>query len=415
MSPATFRKLRRFVTPEVFYLELAAVSWFLFVPYLMTAHGHLDFARHAVGRDFVNAWTAAHLEFTPHRLDIFQPAKFLAWERRLFDPKLPFHFWSYPPPALLLTAPLALFGYHQGLILWSLAGLAALVPAARTYFGPGVFPGMMFVFAPAAAVNIALGQNGAVTGALLVSGLALLDRRPLLAGALLGLLVFKPQLALLLPFAMLATGRWRVIAAAAASALAVLALSTAVFGADAWRGFFGPTLLMQSIMLSRGHGPFMWMMTSPYMTVRALHGAVPLALALQLPFTLAAVVLATLVYRSARSLELKAALLILLTFLASPQGFNYDLVAASASALYLMRQPSVFRWLSGLLLWALPVLLIAAQALKAPFGPPILAAATLALLTVREPPEAPAAAGVQARAASARFRTSRASDRGSKT
>ena len=93
---------------------VGGLAWFLLLPYIMTAHGHLDWTRHALGRDFVNYWTAGHLTFTPHRIDIFTPDKFLGWEHRLFDPALPFHFWSYPPPALFLVAPLAMFPYIPG-------------------------------------------------------------------------------------------------------------------------------------------------------------------------------------------------------------------------------------------------------------------------------------------------------------
>jgi hypothetical protein len=45
-----------------------------------------------------------------------------------------------------------------------------------------------------------------------------LERRPYLAGSLFGLMIFKPQLGLLLPVALIAGRQWRVFAAAAATA-----------------------------------------------------------------------------------------------------------------------------------------------------------------------------------------------------
>ena len=331
MTPSSAQKdgwLKRLIFSDVPFWELSAISWFLLLPYIMTAHGHLDWTRHALGRDFVNYWTAGHLVFTPHRLDIFTPTLFLGWEHKLFDPALPFHFWSYPPPALFLVAPLALFSYIPGLIAWSVAGIAALIPAARAFFVEDR-DRWLLVAAPAAAVNVGLGQNGAFTAALLIGGLALWRTRPNWSGLLLGLLIFKPQIAILLPVAVFAERRWGVMAIAAATAIIVLLLSTMAFGLDAWRGFFGPTLTMQQTMLSQGRGPFQWMMPSAFMAARVLGAPAGAAMALQAPFTLFAIWLVWCAYRSDADNTVKAAVLMTATFVASPQAFNYDLIPAA--------------------------------------------------------------------------------------
>ncbi|MDB5426478.1 MAG: hypothetical protein JWR43_453, partial [Phenylobacterium sp.] len=57
---------------------LGAAAWGCVAFYFGTAHGHLDFALHAVGRDFVNIWTAAHLAAEGRVLEVFQPRAFLA-------------------------------------------------------------------------------------------------------------------------------------------------------------------------------------------------------------------------------------------------------------------------------------------------------------------------------------------------
>ncbi len=365
------RRLRLFSVGALL-VELSAVSWLLFLPYLLTAHGHLDFARHAIGRDFINLWTAGRLIFTPHLNDIFHPVLFLRWERALFDPRLAFHFWSYPPTALFLAVPLAPLPYIPALILWWAAGLAALVPAAVLTFDRQA-QRMLLIAAPAVAVNIALGQNGALTASLLLCGLALFERRPRLAGALLGLLVFKPQLAVLLPVAVISARRWDVMLAAAASAGLVILLSLLAFGPEPWRGFFGPTLETQAKMLSSGRGPFQWMMASVFMAGRVLGASAPAAMALQIPFTLLGAVMAFFAYRRPWSAQEKGALLILATFLATPQSFNYDLVAAAAAALILVdRDRTLAGAMGGALLWALPVLLLATQVAHAPIGPPVI-------------------------------------------
>ena len=61
------------------------------------------------------------------------------------------------------------------------------------------------------------------------------------------------------------------------------------------------------------------------------------------------------------------------TFVASPQAFNYDLLPAAAAALVLWRRDegAVSRGLC-LLLWALPVFMIAAQAVHVVIAPLVL-------------------------------------------
>ena len=238
--------------------------------------------------------------------------------------------------------------------------------------------------------NIGLGQNGAFTAALLISGLCLIDTRPVLAGALLGLLIFKPQIAILLPVVVLAGGRWKTAVAAAAVVAMVLALSWLVFGSVAWDGFFGPTLRTQTTMLKQGRGPFEWMMPSAFMAARSLKFPADQALLIQLPFSVAAVVITAFEWRRKdRPLEL----------VASPQAFNYDLIPACAAALVLWRRDPVV-WLGlglALLTFATPLVMLALadpatwkgiEWARMPFAPLVLSAVMVRLATLRSRPVA---------------------------
>ena len=60
-------------------------------------------------------------------------------------------------------------------------------------------------------INIGHGQNGFLTAALLGGALVVLDRRPILAGILIGLLVYKPQYGLMIPIVLAVSGRWRAL------------------------------------------------------------------------------------------------------------------------------------------------------------------------------------------------------------
>jgi hypothetical protein len=388
MIGAVWRWLRR-VGLALWLWELSVVAWALLVSYFtLGRRGHLDWLHHAIGRDFINSWTAGQLTLRGQVADIFWPPLFLGHERALFDARLPFHFWSYPPPNLFLTLPLGLLPYMPALALWTLAGLAALYAAVRVWT-PDSHMRWLLMFAPAVATNIGLGQNGAFTAALLIAGLSLIDRRPRLAGVLLGLLIFKPQVAVLLPVAVLAGRRWQTMGAAAATVVAVLLASWLAFGAVAWQGFFGPTMQTQTIMLVHGRGPFQWMMPSAYMSARLLHLKAAQAALAQLPFSGLAVALTAFAWlRREKPLELRAAILMLATFVATPQVFNYDLIPASAAVLVLLwRDPR--RWVAlclALLVWATPVAMMGLEWIKAPVAPLVLTAALIRLAMLGDVP-----------------------------
>ena len=115
---------------------------------------------------------------------------------------------------------------------------------------------LLFVaVAPAVAVNLFFGQNGFFFAALLIGGLINLDRRPLLAGMLFGILTIKPQLGLLLPVMLVLTGRWRVIAAAAATTLVLFGATCWLYGIDVWREYLDKVVPMQRYLQENGAGP----------------------------------------------------------------------------------------------------------------------------------------------------------------
>ena len=103
-------------------------------------------------------------------------------------------------------------------------------------------------------------------------------------------------------------------------------------------------------------------------------------------------------YRSDADDELKAAVLMMATFLVSPQSFNYDLIPAAAAALILWRRDgSSFGRGLALAVWALPLVMIALQAVHIVVAPVILLGATWKLYALRRPSRiARASTGAQA-------------------
>jgi hypothetical protein len=154
--------------------------------------------------------------------------------------KLIFRPWVYPPFTLLFVLPFGLvpwivsYGGFQVLTFAGMAGaLRAWVPGMRQFWI--VLAGV--TLSPAAAYTIGAGQNSFLSAALLLGGVALLGERQIAAGVLLGLLVYKPQLGLLLPVALAAAGAWRAIGSAAVTVLALVLISLLVPGLAIWQGF----------------------------------------------------------------------------------------------------------------------------------------------------------------------------------
>ena len=287
----------------------------------------LDAAQHAIGRDFVNLWVSGRLILEGNVAVLFDPGAYNAALHRLFDPELPPHVWSYPPTSFLLAVPLAMLPYGAALALWTAAGLVAFLCAARiglTRPQAGSTT-VLLLLAPATLVNIICGQNGFLTAALLAGGFLLLERRPVVAGVLLGLLSYKPHFGIIVVPALLALGAWRSIGAAVASAIGLALVSGLAFGLWPWHSFFAVTVSNQALLLEAFNGFFTSMLISPYSALRHLGLAHGYAMALQAALALATAVVVVLRVRRTRDTDTVLGLVTLGTFAASPYVLTYDL------------------------------------------------------------------------------------------
>jgi hypothetical protein len=141
--------------------------------------------------------------------------------------------FQYPPTYLLILAPLSLL--PMGVAFAAVEGLGALAALAAARVAGARRAGLAAVLAsPALGASVLFGQNGAWTGALLVGGLSMIQARPIVAGAMLGLLVAKPQAALLVPVCLVAGRAWRALAAFLLGAGSIALVSLLAFGARAW-------------------------------------------------------------------------------------------------------------------------------------------------------------------------------------
>ena len=206
-----------------------------------------------LGDDFINYWSGAYLAWHGRAAEVFNWPAYHAFQEAIVGGTLnPYHY-GYPPVLLILTAPLALFPYMPGLAVWLLTSWLAFY-RALALAAPGQPTLLLSLATPAIFVNAIGGQNGAWSAAFLGGGLSLLERRPVLAGALFGLLIYKPHLGLLIPVALLAGGHWRAIGSATLSAGGLILASLLLFGPEAWRDYAHIVSVIKSAVLEDGLG-----------------------------------------------------------------------------------------------------------------------------------------------------------------
>ncbi|NIP76899.1 MAG: DUF2029 domain-containing protein, partial [Xanthomonadales bacterium] len=228
--------------------------------------------------------------------------------------------------------------------------------------GPAeALPGSWRIFLAAPAVLIgclAIGQTSVLWTASLVAALwAMGQGKAVQAGFWIALLTLKPQLGLLIPFALIAARQWRAILWATVFSAAIAIVSTLPFGLDYWVALAAgikerADLMAEGFVLS----PFV----SVYGLFRINGAAHETAISVQAVVTLAVVAAILWVWsRPHIRYDLKCAALCAAIPLASPYAYYYEMVLTLAAGMYLMRDGFGRGWASGLwllVIWFGPVI-----------------------------------------------------------
>ena len=254
--------------------------------------------------------------------------------------------WVYPPPFTLLTAPLALLPVGWSYLVTQLALLAWFLSVVRRAAGEYLPAALTFTL-PALLTNLACGQNGFLTGALIGSFLLALRNpaagRPTRGGWALGGMLVKPHLAVAIALLALLERRWQTLALAAAITLGAAAVTTALLGPAIWGAFLQSSHLATTYLWA-GDYP-LERMSSTYACVARLGAGPALAMAVHTAVALAA--LGALVWAWWRGVERDwlLALAGAVSLQISPYAYDYDMpVLAVAVALV---WPAILRRASG--------------------------------------------------------------------
>ena len=306
--------------------------------------GTLDYLGRPIGTDFSQVWTAGRMALDGQAADVWNWDTHFAVQRALHGPRLvEYYGWHYPPPFLLLAAALATLPYLPALALWQAATLIPFAALIRRMTGRA--EAWLFVLAaPVSLICVMHGHNGFLTALLLGGGLLALERRPFVAGLLLGCLVYKPQFALVLPLLLLVTGNWRAIAGAAISSLGLIALTYGIWGWPVWQAFIDSLPLTRRVVIEAGSTGWEKIM-SPFSAIRSWGGGIGISYAVQSVASVIAIGVSLWMARVARP-DLRNAAVTATVLIATPYVLDYDFVVLLAGIAFLWRDAVRHSWLT---------------------------------------------------------------------
>jgi alpha-1,2-mannosyltransferase len=353
---------------------IASAAGFLYL--VVTATGGVDLQGRPIGTDFSNVYAAGTYVLEGNFQAPFDSVQQFARERSIFGEATQFYGWHYPPYFLFVAAALAWMPYGLALLVWQAITLCLYLLAIRAilssfrgaqsanpesitpalqeqalktsfwrrwlwipdsrYAASGMtMDWLLLALAfPAVLINVGHGHNGFLTAALLGGGLVSLDRRPLVAGILFGLMAYKPQFGLMIPIALAAGGYWRSFVAAAVTAVLLTLVTTLVFGVQVWHAFFVGAEFTRTVVLEQGDTG--WHKIQSIFSWARMWGApVPLAYAIQGAATLVFAMASAWLWHGKAPYPLKAAGLCLAAILATPYTLDYDMMVLAPAIAFL--------------------------------------------------------------------------------
>jgi hypothetical protein len=365
-----------------------AVAWSAFFApiyliYLLDSSPPHDGLGDLIGRDFLSTWMGARSALADGPIKWFDFATYSAALHDMFGPSLQDHNWSYPPHVLLLTWPLGLIDYIPAYVIWCAAGLALFLLVV-TAGGAQRNDLSLLALSPAVAMNVMTGQIGFVTTSLLIGGLKLLDRRPVLAGICFGILTVKPQLGILIPLMLIMTRQWIAIVTGIATVAAMAATTAWLYGWSVWTEYFRVAMPFQERVLVEGTGIMLSMMPTPFINGRVAHWPIDYARAAQALISTVAIAAVCWTFARRRDPARSMAVLVTASFLVTPYVFCYDMIVFGwVIAILLARKDSTaFDHGLAVAVWMLPVITLLLGLLGTP-GSCLVLVAFLGRLTWR--------------------------------
>lgn len=289
---------------------------------VMSAEQNITVSGKPIGADYITYWSASLMAergelVNSYRLDA------IAAVQKLAAPVTSVWGWFYPPTFALLLAPLTTDDYFLSWAIFSLVTMLVFMAAIWLVKPPKLFMPALLL-APAVFINLGNGQNASLTAGIAGIGLVHLEKRPQLAGIMLGLLTIKPQLAVPVFIFLLLQGQYAALTGMIISATALIAVSVARYGVDSWPAWAGAIQLANTLNLE-GHLPWQ-KMSSLFSCLRALGWPALAAQAAQAALAVTVIFAVWRRFQHTTELTLRHAAWIAASLTLSPHLFNYDML-----------------------------------------------------------------------------------------
>lgn len=306
----------------LFAIYIAMFSYFLLSDVLKNETNLSEF-----GIDFADYYTAGHMAASGELDSVYSIPAHRETMEQLLGTTVPFTLpWRYPPVFLMAIVPFALLPYELSIFLWIGVTMALAAIALYRMLPEKRWLGALSLGFPGVFMNLRWGQNGFLSAAILAAGVGALETNPVFGGAMLGLLVYKPQLAVFPFLILLLTKRWKALLSAIGSALAVSLVSLALFGAGQWVEFFRSLFVSSSNLLEVESASISAIQVSVYNAVMTPTGSALASVLAQGAFSIFAIIAVCWVFHKSERFALKGAALVLGIPLAVPYFMQYDLM-----------------------------------------------------------------------------------------
>jgi len=312
--------------------------------------------------DFGLFYAAGKMTLAGNVAQIFDVQAHHAMTEIVLNLTLPYFLpWLYPPFFLFVIVPLTLLPFDVALIVWLALTLAFMIVAARRMLPSHKKLAFLLVGFPGVFLNLRWGQNGFLSTALLGLSIAFMETSPVLSGVMVGLLAYKPQLAILPFFVLIITKNWKAILSAFSTVISASILSLLIFGKEVWIEFFQSLFHTSSYLMETSKEVTSSIQPTLLTTLIDLGIDSRISLAVQMIVALCAVAVVSWAFLRSKRLTLKGIMLVLGMPLIIPYFMQYDLVILGLALVLLIYDFSVngYTKLEGVmaaLLWLMPLI-----------------------------------------------------------
>ncbi|PKM39371.1 MAG: hypothetical protein CVV04_10210 [Firmicutes bacterium HGW-Firmicutes-9] len=312
--------------------------------------------------DFGLFYAAGKMTLAGNVAQIFDVQAHHAMTELVLNLTLPYFLpWLYPPFFLFVIVPLTMLPFDVALIVWLALTLEFMIVAARRMLPSHKKLAFLLVGFPGVFLNLRWGQNGFLSTALLGLSIAFMETSPVLSGVMVGLLAYKPQLAILPFFVLLIKKNWKAILSAFSTVISASILSLLIFGKEVWIGFFQSLFHTSSYLMETSKEVTSSIQPTLLTTLIDLGIDSRISLAVQMIVALCAVAVVSWAFLRSKRLTLKGIMLVLGMPLIIPYFMQYDLVILGLALVLLIYDFSVngYTKLEGVmaaLLWLMPLI-----------------------------------------------------------